>query len=433
MSANFHRARLPGGLRVLGVPRPDRRSFLLSVYVGVGSRQEPPEQEGLSHFLEHMLFQGSSRFRDAVRLCAHAESLGGSINAMTMPEYTCYYVSAHRRHWRGVVDILADMLTTPSLRADRVERERRVILQEMRQSMDDHGRNFNVDDLAYNLLWREPRAREASPVGDERRISRFDRRALRDHYRRHYRAGRTVVAASGAFPWKELCARVGRRFRALPAGEGEPTAPQPAAPQRGARVLFRRADWPTVSVKLCHRAFAEHDPRYAAALLLDEVLGGGSSSRLFARVREECGLVYEISSETVTFSDVGSLDIYTSVEAGHLVDTVREILRVVRRLRDRGVGSQEFRRARDRLVCDTDMMEDDPYALADQYARHALLGRGPVERPSDLARRIGRVRRGDVARVARDILRPAGRCLAIVGPFTRTHRKRVERLLRREG
>ncbi|MBI4230557.1 MAG: insulinase family protein [Planctomycetes bacterium] len=405
---------------------------MFCAYIGVGSRHEKREEQGISHFLEHMLFQGAGRYRDAAALTASAESLGGVINALTLPEHTCVYLSAHRRYWGTALSILAQMVVSPSLRDAQIGRERRVILQEMRQSLDDHGRNFNIDDLAYNLLWQEPSAREATPVGDERRISRIDRPALRSHHRRHYTAGRVVLAVSGEFEWGLVLRSAGRLFSGLPSGEGERPAKPPVVPQTSARSVWRTArDWPTVSLKLCHRAFSARDPRYAATLLLDESLGGGSSSRLFLRAREERGLVYDIASEVVSFSDVGSLDISTSVEAGNLVDTAREILSELRRVRRTGLGEREFREVRQRLVCQTEMMEDDPYALADWYARQVLSGEPPLERPADLARRIRRVTRAQVRAIAREVLSPERRGLAVVGPFTRTQRKRVEGMLRR--
>jgi predicted Zn-dependent peptidase len=420
---------LSNGLTIVGVRQPRNHGVCLSAYIGAGTRHEKPAQRGISHFLEHLLFQGAGSFRSAAELVCAVEALGGQTNAFTMPEYTGFYVSAHRRHWERALDILLDVVASPHFSREHIEKEKRIVVQEMRHSVGRSGRNYNIDDLAYNLLWA-PEQRDASPIGEERRIRSFSHAGLMRFYRRHYRSSAMVFALAGAFPWEEAVRRI-RKRSAVVSGP-VPSPRKRALPLR--RVpgrIFRKADWPVVAVKLCHRAFPHHHRNFPPTLVLDEILGGGSASRLILRMREERGLVYDISSEIASFSDVGSLDISTTVDSAHLVEAVREILAVVGDLLREGLSEQELTQFRERVSCQFDLMQDDPTALGDWYARQELMFHpARLESPTMVLNKLESITLKDVNRAARAVFQVRNRNLAVVGPYRDGDRARLERLRR---
>jgi len=301
------RETLANGLRVIFIPMPTFHSAIAVVYVRMGPRFETVEENGLSHFAEHVLFKGTERHPDPDAISCEIDAIGAELNGATMPEYTELLVSCHSRHFLRGLALLSEVVLCPRFDGEHVDLERRVVLEEMGQYRDIVGDDYSIDELSYELMW--PRQAHAfSCLGPEQNVLRFTRDQVEAHYRRFLKGRNTVVCVAGSFDEDAVGALIAERFGSLPAGDMA-DAPPLRDEQAGAQCLFRRARTRMSYLKLCHKACSYHDPQLYPVLILSDVLGGGVTSRLFARLRERDGLVYDISSNTTLFSDCGWLDI----------------------------------------------------------------------------------------------------------------------------
>lgn len=421
---------LPNGLRVIFVPMPRLHSAIAVVYVRMGPRFETPEQNGLSHFVEHVLFKGTERHPNPDSLAREIDAIGADLNGATMPEYTELTVSCHTRHFLRGLDLLLEVALCPRFEAEHVEAERRVVLEEMGQYRDVIGSDVSVDELSYELMW--PRQAHAFRcLGPEDNVARFSRDEVEGHYRRFLAARNTVVCIAGNFDQAAVAGLIERRFGALAPGE-EARPPALNDGQAAAQSLFRRSRTRMAYVKLCHKACSYHDPRLYPVLVLSDVLGGGVTSRLFARLRERDGLVYDVSANTTLFSDCGWLDIATTTSRGKLADTVNASLEEIQRLADEGLPDDQLQTIKDRVACQMEILEDSPYDVADWFGvREVLLAPDGLVSPTEEAERLKDVTADQVRDAAREVFRPDRRSLVIVGPSSWSQRRRIRGMLER--
>ena len=424
------RTRLPNGLRVIYVPMPRFHSAIAVVYVRMGPRFESPEENGLSHFVEHVLFKGTERHPDPDRLAREIDALGAELNGATMPEYTELMVSCHTRHFLRGLDLLLEVALCPRFDADHVESERRVVLEEMGQYRDVIGSEVSIDELSFELMW--PRQAHAfTCLGPEANVERFSRDDVEGHYRRFLRARNTVVCIAGNFDQAAVAELIERRFGSLDPGE-EARPPALRDEQAAAQCLFRRSRTRMAYLKLCHKACSYHDPQLYPVLVLSDVLGGGVTSRLFARLRERDGLVYDVSANTTLFSDCGWLDIITTTSRGKVADTVHASLEEIERLAHEGLPDEQLQAIKDRVACQMEILEDSPYDLADWFGvREILLAPEHLPSPTEEAERLKEVTAEEVRAAAQDVFRPDRRSLVIVGPSSWSQRRRIRGLLGR--
>ena len=426
-------AQLDSGLRIVVVERPDLHSAAVVLHVGLGARHESRADAGLSHFLEHMLFQGCDGFADAASLTRRVEDCGGSLDAWTTPEFTTLALGVHRAHWEEGLDILARVARTPRFDPERVEAEKRVVRQELAAHVDPALGTVSVDDLAYNLLW-QPDRREATTAGSAAAVARFSAARCARHHAAGYRTDNMVLCCSGAVDAGRVRALAAERFGGAPPAGRPPSRRALDATQRAPRVLLRAPRWPTVAFRLAHRAFPWHDRRSAALQVLNEILGGGTSSRLFLRVREELGLVYDVGSELALFSDGGSFDITGSAERENVAPTLAAVLDECARLAAGDVDAGLVATTTERIRCRLDFLHDSAYETAEWYGKQSLLlGPDRVRSPDDAMADVARVTAADVTALARELFRPSGRVGVAVGPLTAAQRRRIGRLLQQRA
>ena len=354
---------LPSGLTVAVEPMVSTRTVSIGVWVGVGARDEPTELSGVSHFLEHLLFKGTTT-RGAIEISRSVDRLGGDINAFTSKEYTAYYCRVPARHAPVGVELLGDVLTAPALRDDDIESERQVILEEL--AMDDDSpedvvhRTFNA-----SLFGDHPLGRDTAGERDTvRAISASDVRSFFDE---HYRATNTVVAVAGAVDPDEIVDRVTKAFDAMPGGGVTPPRRAPIGGGAGERVDLDD-DTEQVHLVMGGASLARTDPDREALDVVNHVLGGGLSSRLFDEIRERRGLAYSVFSSASAFSDVGVWSVY----AGTLPEHRDEVESLVRSELDRltcdGITADELEVAVGYLTGSYEM------GLEDSAARMSRLG-----------------------------------------------------------
>jgi len=399
---------LPSGIRLVSESMPEVASLCVGVWVGTGSRDETPQQAGISHFLEHLLFKGTPT-RTARAIAEDIDAVGGDMNAFTTKEYTTFYVRLLAADLDLGLDILSDIMWNPALRPDEVDAERQVILEEVLMHLDEPA-DVVQERFAEALFPDHPLGREV--LGLPEVIERVDVEEIRTFLEQHYRPANIVVAAAGRVDHAALAAGLEARFSGPSGGE----APTRTAPGETIVALdMTRRDTEQAQLVVGMRGPSRAAPERYALSLLNHSLGGGLSSRLFQKVREERGLCYSIISDRAAYGDAGSL----SVSVGTSPDNAHEVLAIVRHeledLAADGVTGRELDLAKGHVTADTLLSLEDSGARMSRIGASLLL-HGEVLEADQVIARIEAVTKDEVAEVAAAVL--AGpEVLAVVGPF----------------
>lgn len=398
---------LPAGTRVVTERLPHVRSVAVGCWIGTGSRHERLAVAGASHFLEHLLFKGTAR-RSASEIARSIEEVGGELNAFTAKEHMCFSVRCLDRDLPLAVDVLADMLTSSTLRRADVDAEREVVLEEIRQHRD------TPDDLVHSLFagtvfGPHPLAREV--LGDDTTIAALDRPQLQRWYRRQVVPSNLVVSVAGDVAHDDVVSAVDAALAGWQAPAPRPVGLHTPGPPSAPLVIRQRPTEQT-HVVLGGLGLAREDPRRHAAQVLNEALGGGMSSRLFEEVRERRGLAYAVYSYLALHGEGGLFGVYAataSQRVTHLLDVLGSELD---RAAD-GLDAEELARAKGALSGALVLGLEDPESRMSRLGS-ALLAGVPLRSVDDLLDRIAAVTLADVADVAADLTsRP--RTLAVVG------------------
>ena len=405
------RATLPNGTRVVTEPVPGARSISVGVWVGVGSRDEPAEQAGVSHFLEHLLFKGTPG-RDARQIAVSVDATGGDLNAYTAKEQTVFYLRMPARAAALGVELLADIVADPLLRPDDVGSERDVILEELAATDD------SPEDAVEELLWRSlfpdhPLGWDV--VGTQETVAAMRPESVRSFFDRWYRPANLVVAAAGAVDHgavldaaMHLDDLAGRRgVGQQPARVGPAVALEPVAVQR------RRTE--QAHLALGWRSVGYRSSERVALDVVEQILGGGPSSRLFQEVRERRALAYAVYAAATEFVDCGALVVYAGVAPGRAREALRVITGLIEDLAADGISEEELEVAKGYL--DGSLW----LGLEDTPSRMGRLGwwelaEGRVPPPEEYLAQLEALGVADVSAVAARIL-AAPRVVAAVGPF----------------
>lgn len=338
----IHKTVLDNGVRVLSETLPSAHSVAIGVWVENGSRHERADENGLSHLLEHMLFKGTAR-RSARDIAREVDSSGGMLNAFTSREYSCYYAKVLARRLPMAVNLLSDVIRNPRFDLDEIEKERRVVLQEIHMVED------TADDLIHDLFNRtfwQSHSLGFPILGTVNSVGAFDRNALIDFLQRRYTGQRLLVCAAGDLDHEELVDMLNRVFGDLPATG---SCPARITPDYQRHLAVCEKDLEQVHLCLGTRALPQNHPNRFEAYLLNALLGGSMSSRLFQKVREERGLAYSIYSYLHCHSDVGSLVVSAGMAPADARPVVEIILREMAALRETPVPYEELTAARERL------------------------------------------------------------------------------------
>jgi predicted Zn-dependent peptidase len=402
--------RLPGGLRVVTEAMAEAHSVTAGFWVGVGARDEAPEDVGASHFLEHLLFKGTAA-RTATAIAEAVESVGGEMNAFTTAEYTAYHVRLPAAEVDLGVDLLSEVLWSPALRARDVEAERQVILEEL--AMEEDTPEDRVLTLLGDVLF-PGHALGREVLGDRASIEAMTVEAIRAFHTRWYRPVNAVAAVAGALDHDAVVARLAAGIR-----RDGGRAPDRHAPTRDPRRLGAlRRQTGQVHVAVGVRALSRDDDDRFALAVANQVLGGGTASRLFQSVREERGLAYSVYSYLDAYEETGALVVY----AGTARERLGELLELVRhelaRLRAGGITESERAVAVGYLEGSTLLSLEDSAGRMHRIGTSLLL-HDEVPPVDDLLHRYRAVTRADVARVADRVLGAGPPTVAVVGPVPR--------------
>jgi predicted Zn-dependent peptidase len=370
----IRRSVLPSGVRILSESVPGARSATIGYWVAVGSRDEVPETFGSTHFLEHLLFKGTTT-RSALDIAVSFDSVGGEHNAMTAKEYTCYYAKVQDRDLPMAVDVIADMLTSSVLDKEEFETERGVILEELAMADDDPA-DVTSERFFEAVLGDHPLGR---PIGGSpETINAVSRDAVWRHYRANYRAQDLVVTVAGAVDHDQLVADVTAalvRANWNLNAEAAPVARRDATGEvieRGSALTIVHRPIEQANVLVGVPGLAAADPRRSTLTVLNSILGGGMSSRLFQEIRERRGLAYSVYSFSPSYSDAGLFGIYAGCSPSKVTQVTELMLSEFRRIGMDGVTPEEMRRASGQLSGASAL------ALEDSDTRMSRLGRSEI-------------------------------------------------------
>ncbi|MHB8575147.1 MAG: M16 family metallopeptidase [Dehalococcoidia bacterium] len=405
------RTTLPNGLRILTVSMPHTRSVSLSIYVGAGSRYEQREQAGLSHFVEHMLFKGTSRRPTAREISEAVDSVGGLLNGGTDRELTVYYVKVARPHFELAADILLDMIRRPLCDAAEVEKERSVILEELRSVADSPAQQAEVllDELVFPdqpLGW--------DVAGFEATVMAVERDAVVDYFHRQYVPNNIVISVAGNISHAEVVDVVAKEL-----GDWEPGEPASWYPATGcqekARLALKAKRTEQAHISMALRGYSSRHPDRYAVDLYSIIVGEGMSSRLFMELREKRSLCYDVHSYTSKYLDTGTFNVYAGVDPKKVNDAVSAVLEELARTRD-GIPEPELIKAKELTKGRTFLRMEDTRNVSGWIGMQELLF-GKVRSVDDVIADVERVSTDDLRRVANEVLRPDQLSVAIVGPY----------------
>ena len=428
---NYQKTILKNGLRVVTIPMPSVQSVTVMVLVGAGSRYETKKIWGLSHFVEHMAFKGTKKRPTTLEIASLVEGIGGEFNAATSKDHTSYYIKAASKHLPLLLDVLSDMLLNSLFKQEEIDREKGVILEEM--NMREDMPIYKVGEILETLLHgNTPLGRRI--IGEKEVIKSLKRKDFIEYLQGYYVPENTVIVIAGSAgeirnskfeirnlvnkylgSWKKQSFK---KFKKMTDKQTRPAL----------EVVYKK----TEQAHLClgARAYQQNHPDRFALSVLSTILGGGMSSRLFLEVRERRGLAYYVKSSSERFQDVGYFVTQAGVDLKRIEEAVRVILSEYAKLRNCEIAklkNEELKKAKEFLKGRLILELEDSKEIASLYGIQEIL-QNKIKTSEEKMKKIEKVTKEDILRVAKDIFRLEKLNLAVIGPYKT--RQQFEKLLR---
>jgi predicted Zn-dependent peptidase len=411
---------LATGERVISERVPGVRSVALGLWIGAGSRDESDARAGVSHFIEHMLFKGSSRY-SALEIAEIFDELGGELNAATSRETTVVYARIPDDRLERALDVMVDMVLRPAF-AD-VDSEREVVLEEI--AMVDDTPNDLVHDIAAEAVFpAHPLGRPV--IGSAEVISSVSKRALAGYHRRAYQPQRIVLAAAGSVGHKELNSLFAARLNGAAPGPGL-AARKPARTRAQPGVLFQRKDTEQYHVCLSAPGISRTDERRFAGSLLDAIVGGSASSRLFQEIREKRGMAYSVYSYSSQYADTGQVGVYVGTREDNLAECLEVAVAELDDIAGGNVRADELARAKENLKGRILLSLESTSARMTRLGKSTITGT-PLLTPEHVVKRLEAVTAGEVAELAEALLALERLSVAGIGPDETRFAEAVQRV-----
>ena len=417
---NLRRTVLSNGLTVLTERMEHLRSVAMGVWIKSGSRCESAEANGISHFVEHMLFKGT-RSRSAQHIAREMDSIGGNLDAFTGKETICFNVKSLAEHVPIALDVLSDLVLNPVFGSDEIERERGVILEEIK--MDEDNPDLLVHELFTQNFWKDHPL--GKPIlGTTATVGRLAQQHLFDYHGGRFLGGNMVFSAAGNLDHDDFVEQVTNSFAPLMPGKAFLEEP---APHSSARIVLRnKKSLEQVQVCLGVPAPPVTDESRYATLILNTVLGGGMSSRLFQTIREERGMAYSIYSDLNPYRDTGTLCVYAGTSSGKALEVIDLVLEELRKLKQEPLGADELKRAKDQLKGNILMGLESSSSRMANLARQEMYFHQFVTAEEVIAR-IDTVDAAQIQAMAQGLFRPESVAVTLLGRLDgiRLDRKRL--------
>ncbi len=411
MQKPFTRTELKNGLRVIFAPQKDSVAMTVLVLVEAGSKYESKDINGLSHFLEHMCFKGTTKRPTAMAISAELDGLGAEYNAFTSQEWTGYYAKVQHAKCDQAIDLVADMYLNPVFDPAEIEKEKGVIIEEINMYEDLPQRK--VHDVFMSLLYGDQPA-GWDIAGPKENIRAMNREQFLKYRGAHYVPRATAVIVAGAFDEKKALAQLESLFGGMPAGPKSPKIATTEAQSKPEVALkFKQSDQSHLVIGC--RAFAVTDERRYALDVLSDVLGGGMSSRLFQRVREQMGAAYYVKASSDLYTDHGYFAVSAGVEHNKLEIVVTAILEELAKTAAAPIPAAELRRAKDHLAGGMLLGLETSDSLANYYGAQEVL-RLPLQSPDELLKKAEAVTASQVQETAQFMFKNQKLNLALIGP-----------------
>lgn len=405
---HYQLSTLPNGLRVITESMPSLRSIAIGCWVDTGTRDEEPSEAGASHFLEHLLFKGSEKL-SAREISETFDSIGAQSNAFTTKDHTCYWARLVDTEIPIALDVLAEMLQRPAFREKEIDSERMVVNEEINMNEDDPT-DTAFEEFTATLF--AGHALEHPVLGTRESINGMSRDDINGYWSRRYGTESTVVAASGSLDHDEFVEMVADRFGGW---EAVDTGHEHTTPGADSRVSVVTRDTEQVNLVYGGLGLDRTDERRWAFDLLNHVLGGGMSSRLFNEIREDRGLAYAVSSFRLAYADTGAWGVYVGTTPRNAETTLGLIRTELKRLTKEGITPEELDRARSSIRGSLALVLEDPNSRMVRLGRDELTG-APHLSVDERLDKIMEVELGDIRDVAHDLF-TGPRVLTAVGPF----------------
>ncbi len=411
-ATSIQRKALPNGLVLVAEHMPHMRSVAIGIWVRAGSRGEPSELNGIAHFIEHMVFKGTSR-RSAEQIAREMDSVGGLLDAFTSKEMVSFNAKVLDENLPIAFDVLSDLVLGPVFADEDIDKEKQVILEEIRMEDD------NPESLAHEMLtqsfWRgHPLG--APILGTRATVRGFTRASVVNCFQRWYTPANTVITAAGNVHLESLLKLVGKSFAGLKSNPRTPPN-QRTAPHTHARLITRnKPALEQAHITLAVPSYPLVHPRRYAASVLNNILGGSMSSRLFQNIRERQGLAYAVFSELNPYSDAGMLSVYAGTSRSTTERVLRSIAGEFARLKRELVVPEELRRAKDQLKGSLVLSLESPGARMSNLARQEMYF-GRFFSVEELHASIEAVTAEDVQRTALEFFEPRKIAATVVGPL----------------
>lgn len=414
---------LDNGLRVVCVEMPHLHSAELAIYLKVGGRNDPPGREGLSHFLEHILFRGTAEFPSSLAIESAFEMIGGAPNAATDAESTYYYSRVHPDSVKRGMEIFASMLMKPLLSG--IEIEKRIIAEEAREDLNEQGKEVNPDTIVSRLLW--PRHPLGMPtIGTLESIAAIGVSDLTEHLKNFYCPSNAVLVVSGPVKSPAVLAAAHACFGVWP-DERVPPVNLATFRQFTPQIRCVQDSDSQMSLQLAFLGFARDDSRFMALRFLRRLLAGGGSSRLHLRLREELGIIYSVDGAIGAYDETGCLAFDLSTAPDTLLHAIEAAFEELLRITSEPVPDDELERIRNSYIFDLEFSLDSAYEMGGRYGWGELMGVvRSIEEDQSEARRITAA---ELQQTARELFAPQNLRVVAVGPWKRGMKKALRELV----
>ena len=411
---NFRKTTLPNGLRVITVPVKDSPAVMVLVVVETGSNYETKAENGLSHFLEHMCFKGTTKRPGESDIVKELDGLGAQNNAFTSNEFTGYYAKAAQKHFFKLFEIISDLYLNPTLPAKDLDKERGVIVEEINMYEDLPQRK--VWSVLSALVYGDVPAGR-SLLGPRKNISKFKRRDFVDYRNKHYVASKTMVIVAGDVSEQVVLEEVKKNFQGI-SRDKKLSKLIVREKQKSPELSIHKKKTDQTHMVMAFRAYGAGDKRIPALSILAEILGKGMSSRLFTRLRDEMGACYYIRAEHDEYTDHGLFTISTGINVARTQEVVETLLAECGKLSQVPVSSEELQKAKEHHIGNLYLDLETVDSMAEFYANQEVTT-GKPKNPQEFEKAIRRVSAKDVMKIAKDIFRNDKLNLAIVGDISR--------------
>lgn len=421
---------LKNGLTIIQAPSSEAESVVVDFFVKTGSRSESEKENGISHFLEHFLFKGTAKYPSALAISELVDAIGGEMNANTGKEHTQYYIKAASKHLALIFEILTDMIKSPLLDSEELEREKGVIVEEINMYKDTP--MYEVDNILENIIWPGiPLGRDIA--GSKETVTKFDRSMFLKYINRHYQLSNMILGVSGKYDqvvldgliekyWlkeEPIILRGESKKQDLSSVDGLSIVNhwEPALDvQDTFRVKLEYKATEQAHMALGFKGLAYKDKRNPVQSVLSAILGGGMSSRLFTEVREKRGLCYYVRASGSNYQDTGVFTIGSGVQVNKINEALDLIILELKKIKNSEVEPKELTKAKEYIKGKITLALEDNQSRLDWFLGHEAF-HGEIETPSEAFVKIDAVTSEDVLRLAQELFQEKNMSFSVIGPY----------------